>query len=426
MKHHPSRRSFLLEAVAGTALLPTALTTIGEAFPGTTTKTNNESYWELIRRQFAFGEEKIPMNAANLCPSPRAVAERVASLTENIDLDCSSNNRAKFKSLLEESRTKVASHLGVTADEIALVRNTSEANNTINNGLMLEAGDEIVVWDQNHPTNNVAWDVRAARFGLSIQRVSVSKNPKTSADLVAPFEKALTSKTKVLAITHLSNVSGIRLPVKELTEIAHQRGIHLHLDGAQTWGALNVNLKELGVDSYSASAHKWFCGPKEAGVLYVKADRISHVWPNVVAPGWGNDVDPDVNGARKFESMGQRDDACLASIGTAIDFHHHIGYDKVEGRMIDLATKLKVGLHDVGVELVTPMEPGLSGGVCIINVPVPAKTKILNAMYDEHGIAGSTAGGFRLSPHIYNTPEHIERAVRGIATLRQQFPEISV
>ena len=120
MKHHASRRSFLLEAVAGTALLPTVLTTIGEAFPATTTKTNNESYWELIRRQFAFSEEKIPMNAANLCPSPRAVAERVASLTKNIDLDCSSNNRAKFKILLEESRTKVASHLGVTAMVLCL------------------------------------------------------------------------------------------------------------------------------------------------------------------------------------------------------------------------------------------------------------------------------------------------------------------
>ena len=90
--------------------------------------------------------------------------------------------------------------------------------------------------------------------------------------------------------------------------------------------------------------------------------------------------------------MGQRDDACLASIGTTIDFHDHIGYDKVEGRMIELATKLKIGLHDAGVKLVTPMEPNLSGGVCIIDVPAPVKTKILNAMYDEHGIAGSTAG----------------------------------
>ncbi len=426
MERHASRRTFLLEVAGGAAFLPTALTVLGTASPSWAAAPEGESYWELVRRQFAFSEDKVPMNAANLCPSPRVVAERVSDLTRDIDVDCSSNNRAKFRTLLEESRTKVAEQLGVTADEIALVRNTSESNNTINNGIMLEAGDEIVLWDQNHPTNNVAWDVRAARFGLSVTRVSVPKRPTSEADLIAPFERALTPRTKVLSITHVSNISGIRMPVKALTEIAHQRGIHLHLDGAQTWGALDVNLRDLGVGSYSASAHKWFCGPKEAGVLYVKADRIPHIWPNIVAPGWGDDVDPDPKGARKFESMGQRDDSCLAAVGTTVDFHRHIGHDRVEARVLELATQLKTGLRDAGVSLVTPMEPSLSGGVCIVEVPAKARRAVLNAMYDEHGIAGSTAGGLRLCPHLYNTEEHVERAVRGVAALRGQITATSL
>ena len=131
------------------------------------------------------------MNAANLCPSTRSVAERVTELTADIDRDCSFNNRGKFSELTESSRTKVAKHLGVSADEIALVRNTSEANNTINNGLDLEAGDEIVVWEQNHPTNNVAWDVRAARYGLTVRRVSVPKHPKSEQELVDAFTSEL-------------------------------------------------------------------------------------------------------------------------------------------------------------------------------------------------------------------------------------------
>src|SRR5207237_4208550 len=105
------------------------------------------------------------------------VAERVTELTRDIDADCSFQNRAKFAELLETSRQKVAQHLGVTADEIALVRNTSEANNTINNGLALQVGDEVVVWDQNHPSNNVAWDVRGARFGLKVRRVATPADP---------------------------------------------------------------------------------------------------------------------------------------------------------------------------------------------------------------------------------------------------------
>ncbi|MCY3546757.1 MAG: aminotransferase class V-fold PLP-dependent enzyme [Gemmatimonadetes bacterium] len=437
MKRRTSRRSFLTDVAAGAVVLPAAITRAADplvgpgapaeapawppadpAWPPTTPASPaDESYWEQVRAQFSFTEERVPMNAANLCPSPRSVAARVENLTRDIDRDCSSNNRAKFRTLTEASRAAVAAQLGVSPDEIAIVRNTSEANNTVNNGVPLSAGDEVVVWDQNHPTNNVAWDVRAARFGINVKRVAVPRHPASAQELFDPFVAALTARTRVLALTHVSNVSGVRLPVRELVEAAHARGIHVHLDGAQSWGALDVDLRELGCDSYSASSHKWFMGPKEAGVLYVREDRIAGIWPNIVAPGWGSDADPDVEGARKFESMGQRDDACLAAVGTTADFHGAIGGPATEARVTELATALKQGLAELGMTLVTPMEPGLSGGVCIIEVPGDRSTA-LRRLYEEHGIAGAGTGGLRLCPHVYNTREHVARAVAGVEALR--------
>ena len=411
-----SRRSFLKEVAASAALLPIALES-SEASTLAETSVDGEAYWHLVRAQFSFSEKKVPMNAANLCPSSRAVSERVSELTADIDRDCSFNNRAKFRGLREASREKVAKQLGVSADEIALVRNTSEANNTINNGLSLEEGDEVVLWSQNHPTNNVAWDVRAARFGLTIKRVSTPKHPKSSQDLIDTFISALSAKTKVLSITHVSNVSGIHLPAKQIVEAAHAKGVYVHVDGAQSWGALDVNLRDIGCDSYSASAHKWFMGPKEAGVLYVKASNIPRIWPNIVAPGWGDDVDPDPTGARKFESLGQRDDACLAAIGTTVDFHNAIGAAQVEARLTELASALKAGLVDAGFTLVTPEDPKLSGGVCIIEVERSKSREALNRLYEEHGIAGAGTGGLRLCPHVYNTMEHVERAVSGVKAI---------
>ena len=112
---------------------------------------DEETFWLQVRSQFAFTENAVPMNAANLCPSFRAVTDSVEHFTADIDRDCSFNNRAKYSDLLEHCRSRIASQLNVSADEIALVRNTSEANNMINNGLPLEAGDEILLWDQNHP-----------------------------------------------------------------------------------------------------------------------------------------------------------------------------------------------------------------------------------------------------------------------------------
>ena len=411
MPTHSSRRAFFHRLTAAAAYPAMA-----QALAAT---VSDEAYWQVIRQQFPFGEDKVPMNAANLCPSPLAVSQRVTELTRDIDIDCSFQNRAKFAELLEASRTGVAEMMHVDKDEIALVRNTSEANNIINAGLPLGAADEVVVWEQNHPTNNVAWDVRAKRYGLSVKRVSTPAAPKDVDDLIRPFEKALSGKTRVLTVTHASNVSGIRLPVKELAALAHAKGIHFHVDGAQTWGALDVNLRDLGCDSYSASAHKWFVGPKEVGLLYVRKERIDAIWPSTVAPGWGSGATTELVGARKFESMGQRDDAALSAIGATAEFHATIGGSRTQERVLELAKRLMDGLGGIGAKLTTPQSAQLSAGVVIMQVPAANRQALVDAMYAEHGIAGSTSGGFRLCPHLYNTAAHVDRAIEGLKALKR-------
>ncbi|MEQ8861485.1 MAG: aminotransferase class V-fold PLP-dependent enzyme [Pseudomonadales bacterium] len=401
-----TRRWFLGAVGAGAALSASRATRAADG-----------DYWELIRAQFAFSEDRIPMNAANLCPSPRSVAERVYQLTYDIDRDCSFQNRSSLTDLLERSRAGVAAALNVSVDEVALVRNTSEANNVVNNGLVLGAGDEVVLWDQNHPTNNVAWDVRAARSGFRVRRVSVPVRPVYEDQLIDPFVDALSDSTRVLALTHVSNVSGIRLPIAEIAARARRRGVHVHVDGAQTWGALDVDLAALGCDTYTASAHKWFMGPKEAGLLYVRSDRIEQLWPSIVAPGWGEDAESDLVGARKFESLGQRDDACLAAIADASRLHAAIGAARVEQRVRELSQRLKSGVAELGLDLVTPMDPALSGGVCIVEVAPGRRGDVWDRLYTEHGIAGAPTGGLRLCPHVYNTTAHVDRALAGIRAL---------
>ena len=403
-----TRRAFLRTAAATPALLPVVRAAAAD----------DETLFRMVRREFPFDEDRVPMNAANLCPSPRSVGDRVSELTRDIDHDCSFQNRGKFADLREMAREQVAAQLGVSGDELALVRNTSEANNIVNAGIPLGEGDEVLLWDQNHPTNNVAWDVRAARYGFSVRRVSVPKAPASEEDLAAPFIEAFGANTKVVAITHVSNVSGIRMPSRLIADAAHERGIHVHVDGAQSFGGLSVDVPAIGADTFSSSSHKWFCGPKECGVLAIRADCIPRLWPSIVAPGWGGDADPDPTGARKFESMGQRDDACLAAMGTTAEFHGEIGPDRVEKRMIDLARRLKEGIRELGIPLVTPMADALSAGVVIIEVPAESRAEVFSRMYDDHGIAGSTSGGLRLSPHLYNTAEHVERALAGLKALR--------
>jgi isopenicillin-N epimerase len=396
-------------AVASTRILRPMLAAVA---------TNNESYWKLVAGQFPLRQGKIPMNAANLCPAPRMVSDRVSELTRDEDSDVSFQNRAKFDTLLEESRRKVAGHVGVSPEEIAFVRNTSEANNVINAGFPLKAGDEVVLWDQNHPCNNVAWEVRAARYGFSIKRVSVTKDLSQTVKL---FEEALTPQTKVLSITYVSNTTGIRMPAKELFAMAHQRGIYCHLDGAQTWGFLKLDLKDIGCDSYAASAHKWFMGPKQAGLLYVRQEKIPVLWPTIVSVGYGSTAQTTAKGARKFEALGQRDDGGLSALGTAADFHQTLGLDNIEARTLELATALKNGLAKINrVKMITPMEPKLSSGVVVCSIDGLDRKQMAafaNDLYAKYGVGGAPTGGLRLCPHVYNSMEDVDQTIRAVREL---------
>jgi selenocysteine lyase/cysteine desulfurase len=415
-----SRRQFLQGALRSAAVAP--------PFVGGWTRSRSlaaepgaeDVDWEAVRSRFAFEESAVPMNAGNLCPMPISIAERVAELTRDIDVDCSHQNRAKYADLLEAARSKVARQIGASADEIALVRNTSEGNNLVNSGLSLREGDEVLVWDENHPTNNVAWDVRAARLGLRVQRLSVV-DPRDVGHIVEMFRRALRPRTRVLAVTLCSNVSGLRLPIRELCDLAHSRGIFVHVDGAQAWGVIDLDLHSLGCDSFTASSHKWFMGPREVGLLYVREDRIPHLWPLGVGVGWGDDAEADPVGARRFETLGQRDDAAITAIGDTADFHQELGTHRVARRVASLARQTKLGMLEAGYELVTPMSEELSAGVCIARVAGERRREVFDALYRDFGVAGSTAGGLRLCPHVYNTEAHVERAIRGLGELRESL-----
>ncbi|MBM6583972.1 aminotransferase class V-fold PLP-dependent enzyme [Microvirga sp. BT689] len=381
--------------------------------------TAGEDYWELVRRQFIFPETAVPMNCANLCPSFQSVADKVETLTRVVDYDVSFNNRAQFNETLKESRAKVAAQIGAAADEIALTRNTSEGNSIITNGLDFRPGDEIVIWDQNHVTNNEAWDIRAKRFGLKIVRVSVPKVPESDEQVVELFSKACSDRTKVLTFTEVSNVSGLKLPAKKLAAMARERGIHCHVDGAQSWGALVLDVHGMDCDSLAASAHKWFMGPKELGILYVRNGRAPQIWPNTIGYTGDIKVELDLQNALKFETLGQRDDAAVAALGETADLHAQIRPERVQARVTELASFLKAGLKDAGATLVTPENPALSGGVVVIEVPKDKQKTVVDTLYSKFGIAASTTGGLRLCPHIYNTRAHVQRAIDGVASMRE-------
>lgn len=368
---------------------------------------------------FGFSDDRVPMNAANLCPMLSSVSDAHARYAHELDLDLSTANRRRIMAMKEAARSRIAGLLGTSADELAIVRNTSEANNVIVSGLPLAAGDEVVLWDQNHPSNSASWDVRAARTGIEIRRFPVPTDTGSIDEVVDLFVNAVSDKTKVVSFTHISNITGFRVPVTEICAAIRKRkdDVHIHVDGAQTWGAVDINFSQVDCDSFSGSAHKWFMGPREVGVLYVREKHIENIWALTVSIPWGVADNPP-QGARKFDALGQRDDAAIACLDDAAAYHEAMTPAGVEKQSSMIAERLRAGLQDLGVSFVSTANPLFTSSVIILKVPRENAPTLVKQVFEESGIITAPVGGFRMSPHVYNTADHVGRVLAAVAKSR--------
>jgi isopenicillin-N epimerase len=371
---------------------------------------------EAAVRGFGFADDHVPMNAANLCPMPTVVTEAHARYAAALDRSLSTATRQAVEAHKETARLKVATLLGIAADELAIVRNTSEANGVIVQGLPLEAGDEVVLWDQNHPSNLVAWEVQAARVNASVRRFSVPTETGSIDEAVDLFVSAVGDRTRVLSFTHISNVTGFRTPVAEICAAIRRRkpDIHIHVDGAQTWGAVDINLGAIECDSFSGSAHKWFMGPREVGILYVRERHIDRIWPNIVSVPWGETKDDAPRGARKFDAYGQRDDAAIAALVEAADFHETFTPVEIENRSMLIANLLRASLEDLGVSFVSSANPAFTSSVIILEARPDRVGELVDIVFKDAGVQTASVGGLRMSPHIYNNADHVARVVAAV------------
>jgi selenocysteine lyase/cysteine desulfurase len=419
--HGVNRRDFArVLALTGAAFFQKPVT----AWPGPLVQTPehpDERFWLSVREQFLMPPDLGVMNAANLCPSSAPVLEAMYVSTKDVDGDPSFDNRQKMSAGKEETRRLVAEFLRVTAEEIVLTRNTSEANNMVSSGLDLHSGDEVLIFSDNHPSNGNAWVQKGKRFGYTVTTIrqpSPHPGPEYYIDAVT---RAISVRTRLLAFTHHTSTVGDVMPAKELCRIARERGVLTLVDGACTLGMVDLDLSDIQPDFYSGSAHKWPCGPKEVGVLFVSARAQSRIHPSIISAYPGA-----VGIARTLEAMGQRDEPAIIGFGEAIKFQTKIGRNVIEARSRGLAQGLIAGLKRIdGLQMWTHPDPSRSGAVVTFRPGTLDESKLSAALYknDRIGCAtrsGTDRPGIRFSPHLYNTMSEVDRAVAAIAKYMRQ------
>lgn len=358
-------------------------------------------------------------NAANIAPTFRSVAAIHEQETRAFQADPSVERRALYPRAADALRARFAARFKATPQEIALVRNSSEANTVAVRGLALKPGDRIILTDHNHPSTWDSWKLRAERERLDLHIVPVPVDAQSSQDLFDGIAAAVTPNTRAIFLSHMSNISGIIYPVADIARLARSKNIWFHADGAQTVGWMALDLPALGVDSYSGSTHKWLMGPLEGGILYVRRERQAELQPLMMSHGYWLTDPANLATAQKYEISGQRDDPKLMAIAATLDVLDGVGGDAaIEAAVRQRAATMRDALTGVaGARVIGSGADAITGPV--ITVAFPGRDMAaMRAKLWQGKIATAASklegGAIRFSPHVYNSDADVAAVIEGL------------
>ena len=381
----------------------------------------DEDYWDKVRSQFRINPNITNFNNGGVSPSPIRVEEKFYELFREANAVPSYT----MWRLQEKERAGVRAKLAELGDckvsEVAICRNTTEALNNAIWGIDLKAGDEVILSKFDYPNMMNAWKQVAARKGVVLKWVDLNLPSEDAKYIIDQFARQITTRTKVMEITHLINWNGQLLPAKELCELATANDIISIVDAAHSFAHINFSIREMGCDVLGTSLHKWLNAPFGTGMLFVKEDRIPSIWPIYAHP------EQDKNRISKFEHMGTRPFPLELSIGHAIDFHQKIGTKLKMQRLLFLREYWAKQVEDIE-ELIfwTSRSEIFGSGLCLLGVKGQKANEFSAYLFKNFGIHVTTIhheylSGIRITPNIYTSLTDLDRLVSGIKSYIQSI-----
>ncbi len=412
------RRTFFYSAAAATALttIPFPLAADSPELknaklpPRSLYDSNPEKYWRQVRELFVIPENEIYLNNGTCGSSPLPVLNAVFDSYNNLEKmeDHDPEQYPLFGyGTFDEYREPLAKFINCSKDELAIVRNATEANCIMANGLDLKPGDEVLMSDQEHPSGEQPWNMRAKRYGIVVKKFKIAVPPKTPGEIITAVEQAITPNTRVLFVSHITTTTGVVLPVKELCALAKSKGLISRVDGAQVSGMMPIDVKAIGADMYGSSPHKWLMSPKGTGFLYVRDEMIDRLWSNTTTWGW----DQKQLRAGRFQQYGSANIPVVAGMIAAVGMTNDIGLDRIERRERELADYMLKQMVVRGAESWTSPDPRMRCAIITVNCPGVKRMDLENWLWKSHRIRvrGGDPSKLRLSAPYYLQKADIDR-----------------
>jgi len=421
MLRERTRRNFLSLAGKGLGLAALSSATVASLLKNVTAATKavanltpeqaamDEDYWSIIQNSFSVTRGTINLNNGGVSPSPRIVTEALVRYTWQQEDATAYTMWEILEPQCETIRTGLAELFGCDREEIAITRNASESLEILLMGMDLKPGDEILTTTQDYPRMLTTLRQREKREGLKLKLIQIPIPPKNLNEISSAFEKGITSRTRLILISHQVNITGQITPVKAVCDLARARGIETIVDGAHSFAQFDFKLKDLGCDYFGTSLHKWLYAPKGTGLLYVKRDKIEKIWPLMAAES------RQAADIRKFEEIGTHSAAIKLAIGEALLFHNGIGAKRKEARLRYLSRYWMNRLKEVPkVRFQTSFDPNQSCAIANVQIEGTNPEAVAKYLFSKHhiftvAIMHEEFQGLRITPNVYTTLGELDR-----------------
>jgi isopenicillin-N epimerase len=377
-----------------------------------------EAYWSRLRQdQFLLPNDRLFLNNGSLGVTPKPVLRAMTDYLERAAaLEMDDAPRWGYETL-DAEREEMAEFLGCRKDELAFTHNCTEAMCTIANGLDLQAGDEVILTNQEHAGGTMCWRVQEKRRGIRVRLIEIPVTPRDPGEITDQLISAIGPRTRVLSFSGITTTTGLILPVKQICAAAREKGVISVVDGAHMNGQIPVNLRGLGCDYFAGSPHKWMFAPAGCGFLYGRDGALDRLWPSIVSSRWD---DKEQLRAARFMMVGTNNRAIFEGMMAGLRFLKQLGEATICARLQHLASMtIRLAKQRDYLDLISSDDPRFYQAMAKIRFKTENVQPALDAL-KKHKIVFLGGREIRLSAHVHTRPSDLEkffaicdRAIRG-------------
>ncbi len=377
----------------------------------------DEDFWATIRDGYALKPDYINLENGYYCMQPKETLEHFINHVREVNYQASYYMRTVQWDNKKAMAAKLADLAGCSPEELIITRNTTESLDMIIGGFNWQPGDEAVMAEQDYGAMLNMFKLQAKRYGVVNKVISVPNHPKSDEEIVELYANVITSKTRLLMVCHMINITGHILPIRKICDMAHSKGVEVMVDGAHAFAHFQFNIPDMDCDYYGSSLHKWLSVPLGAGMLYVKKGKASDVWP-LLAEG-----ERDEDDIYRLNHIGTHPVHTDLAIDNAVDYHNAIGGKRKEERLRYLQSYWTTRVRDMhNVVVNSPKDPARHCGIGNVGIEGMKPHDFAETLMEKYNIYtvaidGANVHGCRISPNVYTTTDELDVLIKACEEL---------